>query len=134
MIATIETIVNNLAREGIEGLISLPEAAKQITSTVNSTRVSYKEDKKCTIFNHSYVVDLKLKGLGKKDKKTAQELVILLDFYTNNNLKDSKEKYNPKLNGIEFHGSNNGIVISTKHYRKNFDNYSKGVLAKYNLN
>lgn len=126
--------VNEIVKQGLEGRIPLPEAARQVVREVNATRVSYKEGKKCTIHNHTFAVDLKLRGLDRKTSKTARELVVLMGFYTMIQLAQTNQRYDPRVDGIEFHGSTeNGTVISTKHYRKNFDSYVTEVLAKYHI-
>lgn len=130
---TIDDKVNTIANQGLEGKIPLPYAAQQIVSEVNATRISYKEGKKCTVHNHKFAVDLKLRGLNRKTAKTARELVILMGFYTMVQL-SQQGRYDPRVDGIEFHGTiENGQVISTKHYRENYNNYVTVVLAKYNV-
>ncbi len=128
---SIETLVNSIALEGITGSKPLGQAAREIAETVSVTRVSYKEGQKCTIHNHTYTVGLKLRGLNKKDTRTARELAILIGVYA---MMQTTGNYDPRVDGIEFHGTtDNGEIISTKHYRKNFDAYRDAVRAKYNV-
>lgn len=89
------------------------------------TKVDYDANKGLKLHNHRFSVGIHPEGLSRKESRMLEDLVLLAHHVLSEKDRSLAGRCDITL------GKKKGTVISTKHYRKEFDRYAYQRILQY---
>ncbi|MFC1754652.1 hypothetical protein ACFL96_14850 [Thermoproteota archaeon] len=121
--------VRDLCRQCvIRGKENPYEAAVAIETVMGGvTKVVYDPNKTLKLHNHALDVGISPKGLNNRQMKRLEELVVIAHHLA----EAGKEGFDENNVSNVNLGEREGVVLSTKHYKENYQRFQQQVLEKY---